>query len=85
MGGCRMLAAGALVKRGLRRGVLLACVLAGIQGCSTVQPWERGNLARKEMSPSPTPALSGLRGHIFFSREGSQGGHAGTGGGCGCN
>jgi len=65
--------------------LLLACVLAGGQGCAHVAPWERGNLAKKEMSPSPTPNLSKLRDHIFFSREAAQGGHGGTGGGCGCN
>ena len=63
----------------------LCCALLLAQGCSTVQPWERGNLAKKEMSPSPNPPLTGLRDHVFNSKEASQGGHGGIGGGCGCN
>lgn len=55
------------------------------QGCSTVSPWERGNLARDDMSINPSPNLNSFRSHIFTSKEASQGGHSGAGGGCGCN
>lgn len=54
-------------------------------GCTEVKPWERGNLARDEMGLNPLPNLEGIREHIFTSRESSQGGHQGSGGGCGCN
>jgi epoxyqueuosine reductase QueG len=64
---------------------LICCVLLVCQGCSTVAPWERGNLARKEMSINPTPNLNKFRDHIFTSKEAAQGGHSGSGGGCGCN
>ncbi|WAR46474.1 DUF4266 domain-containing protein [Methylomonas rapida] len=59
------------------------CLLA--QGCSKVSPWERGNLAREDMSINPNPNLNRFRDHIFTSKEASQGGHSGAGGGCGCN
>jgi hypothetical protein len=63
-------------------------VLAGTlscQGCTSVSPWERGNLAKEEMALDPNPKLNHLRDHIFTSREASQGGLTGNGGGCGCN
>ncbi|MCQ8117263.1 DUF4266 domain-containing protein [Methylomonas sp. WSC-7] len=37
------------------------------------------------MAITPNPNLSHIRDHIFTSKEASQGGHAGGGGGCGCN
>jgi len=64
---------------------LLFCALAGNLGCTSVAPWERGNLAKQEMSLSPNPNLNKFRDHIFTSKEASQGGHGGAGGGCGCN
>lgn len=64
---------------------LLYCGLLLCQGCSPVSPWERGNLAKDEMSINPTPNLNSFREHIFTSKEASQGGHGGAGGGCGCN
>lgn len=67
------------------RQPMVFCALVICQGCSSVAPWERGTLAKPEMSIMPDPALTGLRDHIFSSKEGSQGGHSGTGGGCGCN
>ncbi|MDD1620574.1 MAG: DUF4266 domain-containing protein [Methylococcaceae bacterium] len=56
-----------------------------LQACSNVSPWERGNLAKPEMAITPYPNLEHFRDHIFSSKEASQGGHGGTGGGCGCN
>ena len=55
------------------------------QACADVAPWERGNLAKDEMSLDPNPNLSHIRDHIFTSREAAQGGRGGSGGGCGCN
>jgi hypothetical protein len=65
--------------------VILCITLAAISGCADVSPWERGNLAREEMSLSPNANLNKFRTHIFTSKEASQGGHGGSGGGCGCN
>jgi len=55
-----------------------------LQGCS-VAPWERGNLAKKNMAITVNSGLSALRDHAFTSKEASQGGYGGAGGGCGCN
>jgi hypothetical protein len=56
-----------------------------LQGCSSVSPWQRGNLAKDEMKIYPSPNLNAFREHIFTSKEASNGGHNGSGGGCGCN
>jgi hypothetical protein len=69
-----------LLTNGLICFGLLVCM-----GCSTVAPWERGNLAKKEMGINPAPNLNSFRDHIFTSKEAAQGGHSGSGGGCGCN
>ncbi len=61
--------------------LLMACVLSA---CS-VKPWERGNLAKNIMAINPNPGLNALRDHAFVSKEASQGGFSGVGGGCGCN
>ena len=53
-------------------------------GCS-VAPWERGNLAKKQMLIVPNPNRTALRRHVFDSKESSQGGVGAAGGGCGCN
>lgn len=51
----------------------------------TVAPWERGNLAKREMLVTPDPVRSSLRAHVFDSKEASSGGSGTVGGGCGCN
>ncbi len=55
-----------------------------ISSCS-VAPWERGNLAKKNMQIVPNPSRAALRHHVFDSKESSQGGVGTAGGGCGCN
>jgi hypothetical protein len=60
-------------------------LLTFLQGCSNVSPWERGNLAKDDMRINPNPNLNRFKDHIFSSKEASQGGHGGSGGGCGCN
>ncbi len=65
--------------------LLLPVLLSSLWGCTTVQPWERGDLAKIEMAWDPDPMKSALRDHIYFSKEGSSGGASSGGGGCGCN
>ena len=67
----------------LRPSLLIFTILSG-SGCS-VSPWERGNLAKQNMSITPNPAHSALRSHVFDSKEASAGGSGAVGGGCGCN
>ncbi|MEL6868438.1 MAG: DUF4266 domain-containing protein [Pseudomonadota bacterium] len=60
------------------------CVLFGT-GCATVEPWEKGYLAREEMTLTPDPLAATLSDHIFFSKEASSSGSSASGSGCGCN
>jgi hypothetical protein len=64
--------------------LLLLAVLTVLTGCTNVQPWERGNLAKPQMALDPNPLQSSLRAHNYGSREASAGGNAASGGGCGC-
>jgi hypothetical protein len=63
---------------------ITAIAVAGLllSGCARVEPWERGNLAKPQMTE---PALgAALKEHVYMSREAAQGGNAVSGGGCGC-
>ena len=60
-------------------------VFAAMCGCTAVQPWERGNLARPEMAWSTDSLEDQLHQHIYFAKEASSGGYGAGGGGCGCN
>jgi len=72
------------MKLSLRVFVLVGASLLSIS-CSTVNPWERGILAKPEMAWEPDPLLGQLQEHVYFSKEGSSGGYGAGGGGCGCN
>ena len=63
--------------------MLAALVLEN--GCTTVEPWERGNLADYTMQADRDALHLTMSEHIHFSREGSTGGRGVGGGGCGCN
>lgn len=63
--------------------ILASMILLG--SCSTVKPWERGNLAKPVMDPSRAKLRVAMADHLYFSREGSSGGGGVGGGGCGCN
>ena len=56
-----------------------------ISGCSSVEPWERGNLAKPEMQISSDPVDDLLLEQVFYSKEAASGGVGAAGGGCGCN
>jgi hypothetical protein len=64
--------------------VLLFCITLWLSGCAQVAPWERGNLAKPQMSLDPYPMQSSLQTHVNSARESAAGGGAMTGGGCGC-
>lgn len=72
----------------MRRGTLTLLVFlaaAGLTGCATVQPWERGAQSSDAMK------VDDCRTHRFERnvetyREGAVGGASGkSGGGCGCS
>lgn len=69
----------------LCRCCFFALVLLSTTACTTVKPWQKGNLSRPEMSISAMPLETSLSDHIYFSKEGSSSGTAVSGGGCGCN
>ena len=53
--------------------------------CASVQPWERGTLARPEMQLDPNPLQTGLYEQVYDSKEAASGGAGTAGAGCGCN
>jgi len=73
-------------RRSLR--VLSALLAASaLGGCAMAppQPWERGNLARPEMTMGGDPLDQRFVQHIYGSKENASGGYGVGGGGCGCN
>jgi len=69
----------------LKSLIISLVALSLVTGCTTVKPWQRGTLAKPEMSWSPHPLEATLENHIYYSKEASFGGTAAAGGGCGCN
>ena len=75
----------------LRRRIIAAALLASLAaasgGCAAmaVHPWDRDLLSEPKMSFNPVPHETAIDQHIYFSKEGSTGGQAVGGGGCGCN
>ena len=65
-----------------------ALALAALAGCSAwkpPQPWEKGQLARPEMTMAADPLDERFVQHIYQSKENASGGYGVGGGGCGCN
>lgn len=67
--------------------VAVSLLMLGAAGCSSlgVEPWEKGQFARSDMALDSEKLGQALDDHIYFSKEGSSGGRAFAGGGCGCN
>jgi hypothetical protein len=73
---------------GLMRISIVTAMLGVAGGCSSlssVQPWEKGTLARPEMTFKANGLDTKYSEHIYNSREAAAGGAAVGGGGCGCN
>lgn len=69
-----------------RAEVFLAAVVSILlAACSTVQPWERGRLAKPQMALNPDALLAAMDEHVYSSKEAASGGIEAAGGGCGCN
>ena len=65
---------------------LVLCALAGCSVIQPVQPWEKGNLAKPEMTIQGNDPLGvKFSEHVYYSREAASGGSGVGGGGCGCN
>jgi hypothetical protein len=56
----------------------------GLSGCAMVKQKDREYLADPIMQHTPDPQGAGMEAHNLPRREGSAGGSAGSGGGCGC-
>lgn len=71
------------------RSLLVWAMLAGAcVGCAPLQavkPWEKGNLAKRDMTFEGDRLEAGFAEHTYFSKEASAGGNSVGGGGCGCN
>lgn len=63
---------------------LVSSSLAGLSGCAMVKQKDREYLADPIMQRTPDPQGAGMEAHNLPRREGSAGGSAGSGGGCGC-
>lgn len=68
---------------------LMAAIALGLLGgCSNlgqVQAWEKGDLAKPQMTFDGDPLDLRFTQHIYTSKENSSGGYGVGGGGCGCN
>ncbi len=69
--------------------MMLRCLslvaLLTLAGCTHVQPWERGTLARPDMQFTADPLEAALMDQVHDSKEASSGGSQSAGAGCGCN
>ena len=78
-----------MANRAFGRILLGGLLLAGLAGCSGIEPWvkpyERDRLADPIMALDEHPVSSSYLQHVFESREGARGGEGAAGGGCGCN
>ena len=66
----------------------LVTAFALLSGCSVFkppQPWEKGFLAKPEMSMGSDALDQRFTQHIYTSKENASGGYGVGGGGCGCN
>ncbi len=68
----------------MKRLVILLLCLTGT-ACTTVQPWERGYLAQRDMQWAPDGPEQVFLNHMHNSKEAASGGFGAAGGGCGCN
>jgi hypothetical protein len=70
----------------LAAAVAVVVTSAGCAGpLDAVQAWEKGNLAKPEMSFDADPLRKGFMEHVYSSKESASGGTGVAGGGCGCN
>jgi len=70
---------------GILAFVLVTWVMQGCSMIQSVEPWQKGNLAKPEMTFDNDPLEAGYKEHIYSSKEASSGGSGVGGGGCGCN
>jgi hypothetical protein len=64
--------------------VCAVAAAAGLAACALVKQKDREYLSDPIMQRIPDPQGQGMESHNLPRREGSAGGSAGSGGGCGC-
>ena len=64
---------------------LFVLSIIALTGCQTVEPWERGILAKEEMQWQASTMDARFRQQMFNSKEASSGTSGAAGGGCWCN
>ncbi len=67
------------------RAFVAAALCVAATGCVTVRPEQREVLADPAMTFGAGGDAEAHEDHVLSNREGSIGGGASTGGGCGCN
>ena len=72
-----------MMRRLIRWGGVLVTA-AVFAGCANVSPSQRGILAKPDMQFDADAANSKIIQHNYASKEGTAGGRATGGGGCGC-
>lgn len=76
-------------RRWLTMGVLANAAIVSIllTGCamSPPQAWQKGALAKPEMTMNNDPLDQAFTQHVYTSKESASGGYGVGGGGCGCN
>ncbi len=72
-------------RRPLAAASLIIALATGLSACATVQPWQRQTLAHDCMAIPVNAWDDAYYGHVSMVREGSAGGSARGGSGCGCN
>jgi hypothetical protein len=65
--------------------LILVAACTACTGMQTVQPWEKGKLAKKEMTFDHDALENKFAEHTYSSKESAFGGTGVGGGGCGCN
>jgi Domain of unknown function (DUF4266) len=66
-------------------GAALSLAAGSVSGCAPVRPEQRAILADKIMRFGAHARARAALEHVLENREGSSGGSAAPGGGCGCN
>jgi hypothetical protein len=59
--------------------------LAALAGCASVQPWERGTLAKPVMATEAPAHETTQKLRTYSAKEGGAAATGVGGGGCGCN
>ncbi|GBG15906.1 cytochrome c oxidase accessory protein CcoG [Novimethylophilus kurashikiensis] len=69
----------------LVRTIVVVAGYMSLTGCANVKPWEKGTLARPEMTFEGDALDVRFTEHVYSSKEAASGGAGVGGGGCGCN